>query len=53
MSEAINLIIIVGVISLLIVVFLMNDKLKVLQYRLEQQIEQNEQIIILLSKKEV
>ncbi len=52
MAEAIILILIIGFVALVIAVFLMNDKLKTLQYRLEQQIEQNEKIIKLLSKKE-
>ncbi|WP_157800854.1 hypothetical protein [Bacillus solitudinis] len=52
MGEALTLILIVEFVALVIAVFLMNDKLKILQYRLEQQIEQNEKIIKLLSKKE-
>lgn len=52
MGEEIYLIIIVGFIALVILVFLINDKLKTLQYRLEQQIDQNEKIIKQLSNKE-
>lgn len=51
MYEAISIFLIVCFIALVIVAFLAFDRLKVLQYRLEQQIEQNEKIIKLLSKK--
>lgn len=52
MEEVILKIVLLGIIGLVVVVFLINDKLKTLQYRLEQQIEQNEEIIKLLSTKE-
>ncbi|ADU32249.1 hypothetical protein [Evansella cellulosilytica] len=50
MGESIFTFLFIAFIALVVLVFLAYDRIKIIQYRLEQQIDQNEKIIALLTK---
>lgn len=50
MSDIFTFYVVIILASVTFGIFLINDKVKVIRYRLEQQIEQNEKVIRLLSQ---